>query len=141
VDDINRRLLALLKSDARQPTSLISRKLGISRSTVHSRMLRLEQRGIISGYTVRLSDEYARNQVKAHVQIMVAPKLTPRVSGELSKMPEVTALYSISGAFDMIAILAAETTARLDSVIDEIGNIAGIERTTTSIVLSTKFER
>ena len=141
MDDTNRRLLALLKSNAREPTSSISRKLGISRSTVQSRMQRLEQQGIIGGYTVRLADEYARSQVKAHVLIQVAPKLTPRVSAELNRMPEVSSLYSISGAFDMIAILAAETTSRLDSVIDEIGNIAGIERTTTSIVLSTKFER
>lgn len=141
LDDIDRELLALLKADAREPTSSIARKLGVSRSTVQSRMERLESRGIIGGYTVRLHDDYTRSQVKAHVLITFAPKLAPRVASELKKIPEVTSLYSISGAHDMIAIVAAKDTTRMDEVIDQIGAIPGIDRTTTSIVLSTKFER
>lgn len=141
MDEMDRKLLALLQTDAREPTSSIARKLGVSRSTVQSRITRLEQRGIIGGYTVRLSDDYARARIRAHVLITVAPKLAPRVDAELKKMPEVTSLYSISGVNDLIAIMAAETTSEMDRVIDRIGAIPGIERTTTSIVLSTKFER
>ena len=141
MDEMDRKLLALLQADAREPTSSIARKLGVSRSTVQSRITRLEERGIIGGYTVRLSDDYARARIRAHVLITVAPKLAPRVDAELKKMPEVTSLYSISGVNDLIAIVAAETTSEMDRVIDQIGGIAGIERTTTSIVLSTKFER
>jgi DNA-binding Lrp family transcriptional regulator len=141
MDQMDRQLLALLQANAREPTSSIARKLGISRSTVQSRLIRLEQSGVIGGYTVRLFDEYAQSRVRAHVLLTVAPKLTPRISAELNKIPEVTALYSISGTNDMIAIIAADNTSRLDKLIDEIGNIPGIERTTTSIILSTKFER
>ena len=141
MDQMDRQLLALLQANAREPTSSIARKLGISRSTVQSRLIRLEQSGVIGGYTVRLFDEYAQSRVRAHVLLTVAPKLTPRISAELNKIPEVTALYSISGTYDMIAIIAADNTSRLDKLIDEIGNIPGIERTTTSIILSTKFER
>jgi DNA-binding Lrp family transcriptional regulator len=141
MDQTDRQLLGLLQANAREPTSSIARKLGISRSTVQSRLIRLEQSGVIGGYTVRLFDEYAQSRVKAHVLLTVTPKLTPRISAELNKIPEVTALYSISGIYDMIAIVAADNTSRLDKLIDEIGNISGIERTTTSIILSTKFER
>ena len=141
MDSTDKKLLALLQADAREPTSSIARKLGISRSTVQSRMERLEERGVIGGYTVRLTEDYARARIRAHVLITVAPKLAPRVDAELQKIPEVTSLYSISGANDLIAILAAETTGEMDKILDKIGRISGIERTTTSIVLSTKFER
>lgn len=141
MDEMDKQLLVLLQTNAREPTSSIARKLGVSRSTVQSRITRLEDRKIIGGYTVRLSDDFARAQIRAHVLITVAPKLAPRVDAELKKMPEVTSLYSISGVNDLIAIVAAETTSEMDRVIDRIGAIAGIERTTTSIVLSTKFER
>lgn len=141
MDQTDRTLLALLQANAREPTSSLARKLGISRSTVQSRMERLEARGVIGGYTVRLDEAYAKARIRAHVLIQVAPKLAPRVDAELQKLPEVTSLYSISGANDLIAILAAETTGEMDALLDRIGRINGIERTTTSIVLSTKFER
>ncbi len=141
MDGIDRELLTLLQADAREPTSSIARKLGISRSTVQSRMARLESRGIVGGYTVRLNDAYSRSQVKAHVLITFAPKLAPRIGAELKKIPEVISLYSISGAHDMIAIVAAPDTTHMDEVIDQIGAVPGIDRTTTSVVLSTKFER
>lgn len=141
MDQTDKKLLALLQADARQPTSLIARKLGISRSTVQSRLARLEERKVIGGYTVRLNEDYAKARIQAHVLITVAPKLAPRVDAELQKIPEVTSLYSISGANDLIAILASETTGEMDQILDKIGRIAGIERTTTSIILSTKFER
>lgn len=141
MDETDRKLLALLQADAREPVSSIARKLGVSRSTIQSRIARLEASDVIGGYTVRLADDYARARIRAHVLITVAPKLAPRVDAELKKMPEVTSLYSISGVNDLIAIVAADTTAEMDSVIDSIGRISGIERTTTSIVLSTKFER
>lgn len=141
MDETDKKLLALLQADAREPTSSIARKLGVSRSTIQSRMIRLEERGIIGGYTVRLSDAYAKARIRAHVLITVTPKQAPRVDAELKTMAEVTSLYSISGVNDLIAIVATETTSEMDTVIDRIGRISGIERTTTSIILSTKFER
>lgn len=141
LDENDRRLLSLLQTNSREPTSSLARKLGISRSTVQSRLSRLEQRGVIGGYTVRLDEDYAAARVRAHVLIMATPKLTPRISAELNKMPAVTSLYSISGTYDMIAIISTDNTSQMDRVIDDIGRIQGIERTTTSIILSTKFER
>ena len=141
MDMKDKELLALLQANAREPTSAIARKLGVSRSTVQSRIERLEERGIIGGYTVRLKDTYAEGRIRAHVLIQVAPRHAPRVDAELKKIPELTSLYSVSGVNDLIAIIAAETTTEMDAIIDRIGAISGIERTTTSIVLATKFER
>ncbi|TNE38008.1 MAG: Lrp/AsnC family transcriptional regulator [Alphaproteobacteria bacterium] len=141
LDPKDRELIALLRANGREPTSSLARKLGISRSTVQSRIARLEQKRVIGGFTVRLTEDFESQRVKAHVMLTVAPKLTPRIAKDLEKMPEVTSLYSISGSYDMIAIVTTQNTAEMDQVIDEIGKIQGIERTTTSIILSTKFER
>lgn len=141
LDQKDRELIALLRANGREPTSSLARKLGTSRSTVQSRISRLEQKGVIGGYTVRLTEDFASSRVKAHVMLTVTPKLTPRIAKDLEKMPEVTSLYSISGSYDMIAIVTTQNTAEMDQIIDDIGKIQGIERTTTSIILSTKFER
>lgn len=135
------KLIDLLTMNAREPTASLARKLGLSRSTIQSRLSRLEETGTIAGYTVRLGEAVERSQVKAYVMITVAPKLAGRVSIALRKMIPVRSLQTISGAHDLIAMIATESTAQMDSVIDEIGAIPGIERTTTSIILSTKFER
>jgi DNA-binding Lrp family transcriptional regulator len=141
MDEKDLTLLELLRNNARESTSAIARKLGISRSTVQSRIERLERRGVIGGYTLRLSDEYERGRIKAHVMISVAPKLSSRVAHSLRDITELTALYAVSGPYDLIAVLSSETTERIDSLLDEIGALPGIRRTTSSIILSTKFSR
>ena len=140
-DEQDLKLLELLKTNAREPTSSIARKLGVSRSTIQSRIERLERGGVINGYTLRMSDEYERSRIKAHVMISVAPKLSNRVAHSLRAITELTALYAVSGPYDLIAVLSSETTERIDELLDEIGNLPGIRKTTSSIILSTKFSR
>ncbi|WP_282607217.1 Lrp/AsnC family transcriptional regulator [Pelagibius sp. Alg239-R121] len=141
IDEKDLKLLELLKNNAREPTSSIARKLGVSRSTIQSRIERLERSGIINGYTLRMSDEYERSRIKAHVMISVAPKLSSRVAHSLQAVTELTALYAVSGPYDLIAVLSSETTERIDALLDEIGALPGIRKTTSSIILSTKFSR
>lgn len=141
MDDTDRRLIALLQADARMPTSALARKLALSRSTVQDRMHRLERQGVIGGYTVRFNEDYRSRQIRAHVMMMVEHRKNDAVVSQLKAMPAVTALYTISGAFDLIAVLAAETTDRIDAALDHIGRIPGITRTNSSIILSMKFER
>ncbi|MGP9821211.1 Lrp/AsnC family transcriptional regulator [Salinarimonas sp. NSM] len=139
--DKDRALIALLRENARAPVAEIARRLGVSRTTAQSRIERLERAGIVVGYGARLSADYEAGLVRAHVMIVAAPKLTPAVTKALAAMPEVRRLLSVSGAFDMIAEVAAESVAVLDAVIDRIGTLDGVERTQTSVVLSTRFER
>lgn len=141
IDTTDRQLLSLLTENARAPIAELGRKLGLSRTTVQSRLERLERRGIIAGYTTRLADDYEKGLVRAHVLITAGPKAAPKAEAELRKIPEVQALHSVSGHFDMIAIVAAPSIGELDRLIDRIGALDGVERTMSSIILSTRLQR
>lgn len=139
--DTDDLLLALLREDARASTATLARRLGLSRTTVQGRIERLERRGVIAGYTLKTSDDYEKGLVRAHVLITALPKLSARVELELRRMPAVRMLHSVSGAFDMIAIVAAASIQELDKQIDQIGILEGVERTMSSIILSTRINR
>ena len=91
------RLLALLRRNARESTASLARKLGIARTTVAERIRRLEHDGVINGYTVRVTDAFARHRITAHVLINVNAKLSDRVVRELEASPHVRAVYALSG--------------------------------------------
>ena len=135
------QLLSLLREDARASTAEIARKLGLSRTTVQNRIARLEQQGVIRGYTVRVDDELERNRIRAHISITLRPKQMAAVVKALQGMHEVRVLYSVSGGHDLIALAVTASVGDMDVLTDRIGAIDGVERTTSSIVLSTKFER
>jgi DNA-binding Lrp family transcriptional regulator len=139
--DTDSRLISLLKANAREPTASLARKLGLARSTVQERIARLEREGTIKSYTVRLSEEAERENLHAVVMITTDPKQADRVAAELKRMTEVRSLSAVSGAFDMVAMVETDTTARMDAVIDRIGRAAGVARTVSSIILSEKFRR
>ena len=134
-------LLSLLREDARASTADIARRLGLSRTTVQNRIARLEAQGVIRGYTVRVHDDYEQSRIRAHILITVRPKQMPAVVKALQGVREVRVLYSISGGYDLIARAVAGSVGEMDVLTDAIGAIDGVERTTTSIILSTKFER
>ena len=141
LDDTDRKLLTLLRTDARASVSALARKLDLARSTVQERIARLERTHVITGYTIRSGEDFAERQIAAHVMISVDPKMAASVTADLKKMHEVRFLAAISGTFDMMAEVAAETTAKIDSVLDAIGRLKGVQKTMSSIVLSVKFER
>ncbi|HWK68635.1 MAG TPA: Lrp/AsnC family transcriptional regulator [Rhizobiaceae bacterium] len=139
--EADRALIALLREDARMPTVELARKLGVSRTTAQSRLERLERRGIIEGYGVRLSPDYEQELVKAHVLVTALPKHSASVEAALRGMPAVRTLHSVSGNFDMIVIVESPSIRDLDRVIDDIGALDGVERTASSIILSTRIDR
>jgi DNA-binding Lrp family transcriptional regulator len=141
LDDTDRKLLNLLRADARESVSALARKLDLARSTVQERIARLERSRIITGYTIRSGEDFAERQIAAHVMISVDPKMAASVTADLKKMSEVRSLAAISGTFDMMAEVAAETTAKIDAILDAIGRLKGVQKTMSSIVLSVKFER
>lgn len=141
LDATDRQLIALLRENARASTSSLARSLGLSRTTVQSRIERLERTGVITGYSVRISALQERSAVHAYIMITVKPKHSPRVEADVRKLGEVRVLQSVSGVFDLIAMAATSSITQMDALIDSIGSMDGVERTTSSIVLSTKFER
>jgi DNA-binding Lrp family transcriptional regulator len=141
LDPTDLALLALLRDDARAPTAELARKLKLSRTTVQSRMERLQRQQVIAGYTVVVPDELEADLVRAHVLITLAPKRSGAIEVALRRIPEVRVLHSVSGPFDLIAIVAAASIGELDALIDRIGGLDGVERTTSAIVLSTRIQR
>ncbi|HEY1630313.1 MAG TPA: Lrp/AsnC family transcriptional regulator [Rhizomicrobium sp.] len=139
--DTDSKLISLLKANAREPTASLARKLGLARSTVQERIARLEREKTIKGYTVRLADDADARKLQAVVMISADPKQAERVAVELKRMPEVRSLHAVSGAFDMVAQVEADTPPRMDAVLDRIGRAHGVARTVSSIVLSEKFSR
>ena len=141
MDGIDERLISALRENGRAPTAELARLVGRSRTSVQSRIERLERDGVIIGYSVRLAPEHDLGAVRAHVMIKVGPKEARAVIAALQAIPQVRVLHSVSGDVDLIAVAAAASVAEMDAVIDRIGVLDGVERTTSSIILSTKFER
>ncbi|WP_077034639.1 Lrp/AsnC family transcriptional regulator [Pelomonas sp. KK5] len=140
-DDKDRQLVALLQANARESTANLARKLGIARTTVVARLARLEASGTIVGYTARLGSDAADRGVQAFVGITVQPKAGREVVKRLGRFPELRQLASVSGEFDYMAVLKAESTMRLDALLDEIGEIEGVIKTTSSVVLALRVDR
>ncbi|KLJ01725.1 Lrp/AsnC family transcriptional regulator [Luteimonas sp. FCS-9] len=135
------RLLSLLRENARLSTAEIARRLGLSRTTVQSRIERLERDGVIGGYTVRVRDDFEQGHIRAQIMISVRPRQMTPVVTALRAIDAVRALHSVSGPYDLIALGVVPTVADMDVLTDRIGCLEGVERTTSSIILSTKFER
>lgn len=135
------QLLNALRQDARVSISKLARELNLSRTTVQSRISRLEQSGVIKRYLVELGEDFNASLVYAHVSIKCKQKLTGLTVAALSVIGEVFELLAISGEYDLLAVVKAESLAKLNQVIDVIGELDGVERTNTAIVLETKFKR
>lgn len=140
-DSLDRELIVLLQVNARENVANLGRKLGVARTTVLARLARLESSGAIVGYTVRLGSEAGEQGVQAYVGISINPKLQRDVIRRLAKLPELRQLASVSGEFDYMAMLRAPSTVRLDALLDEIGEMEGVVRTTSSVVLAIRVDR
>jgi DNA-binding Lrp family transcriptional regulator len=134
-------LIALLKSDSREPVASLARKLGLSRTTVQDRLKRLQESGVIASYTIRLSRETEQGGMRAFVTLAVEPRRQVEVGKQLARFPQIETLHTVSGKFDLIAQVKASSSEAMDQLIDSIGQIAGITRIETSVILSTKLDR
>jgi DNA-binding Lrp family transcriptional regulator len=140
LDVIDVKLLDMLKENAREPTASLARRLNLSRSAVQDRMARLERDGVIAGYTVTLGADVPEDRLQAIVRFTVDPKHNAEIIRRISAISEAKSCYSVSGAFDLIVMVGADSAVRLNQVLQEFGEIEGVERTTSSIVLDAAFE-
>ena len=140
-DRVDRELIALLQANARESTANLARKLGVARTTIVARLARLETEAVIVGYTVRLGSDAADRGMQAYVGISVGPKASREVVKRLTRLPELRQLASVSGEYDYMALLRAESTMRLDELLDEIREIEGVIKTTTSVLLALRVDR
>jgi|ERR1017187_2427837 DNA-binding Lrp family transcriptional regulator len=141
LDDKDRQLLGLLRQDARLATAALARELGVARTTVVERLKRLRKSGVIAGYTVRLNSELRKRVLRVHALLNIDAKKSDAVVTALRDISQVRAVFAISGAMDCLALIEADTTDEIDSVLDAIGSIQGVAKTQSSLVLSVKFDR
>ena len=141
MDETDRCLIDLLRADARAPAARLGRVLGLSRTTVQSRLERLERTGVIAGYTVTLAESHEAGRIQAYVMMTVSPRRANDVAAAARGMSAVRRLQAVSGPFDLVAAIATGSVAEMDAAIDALGAIPGVERTTSSIVLASKIDR
>jgi DNA-binding Lrp family transcriptional regulator len=141
LDELDLKIITHLQDDARMSTARLAKEIGVARTTVISRIARLERDGVIAGYSLRLSREVIDGLVQAFVGITVESRSGPDVIRKLAKIVEIQTLCSVSGEFDYMLLLQAPSPARLDRLLDEIGSIEGVARTRSSVILSRKIER
>lgn len=139
--DKDLELIDLLRHDARMSVTDIADRLGVSRSTAQKRLELLKKRGVIASYTVVLSEAFLKSQVRAHVSFVVTPNKTLSVIDAMKKIRAVEEIHSVSGDSDLVAELSAPNVSALDDAIEVLIGIDGVERTRTSVILSTKFKR
>ena len=137
MDDIDRQLIALLRDDARMPVATLAKKLRVARATVQNRLSRLLQDGAIVGFTVRLRPEAEAHRIRAIMSIEIEGNYGDDVRRVLRGMPNVVALHTTNGRWDMMAELRTDTLESFDSVLNTIRQVDGIANTETSILLST----
>ena len=137
MDEIDQKLMSLLRQDARLTVAALASKLQVSRGTVTNRIRRLEDEGVIVGYTVRLRPDVQHNEIKAWMSIAVDGNQTRTVIASLLGEPGVATLHDTNGRWDLLAELRAETLQELAKVLERIRLLKGISNTETSIHLET----
>ena len=141
MDDLDRALIAQLRADARLPLATLARRLKVARTTVQTRLERLEASGVIVGYTVRLAEGGAGAMIRASCLLTVEPRAQAAILARLRALPEVERAHTTSGRFDLLVEIAAQGTAALDQVLDALGAIPGVRASESLIHLSTRIDR
>ena len=140
MDETDTRLIGLLQENARMPVADLARALGLARTTVQARLERLETKGLITGYTVRLGGAMAP-KLRATILLQIEPRSGPGVLSHLRALSGVIAVHTTSGRFDMLVEAIAEPTEALDALVDDIVEARGVMRSESLVQLSTKLDR
>ena len=137
IDDTDRRLIAELRDDARAPISTLAARLHLTRATVRARLDRLVETGVIRRFAIDLAIEHEPAAVRAMMTIELQGRLSRAVIGALTKMPEITALHTTNGAWDLVAEIRVAALPDLDRVLREVRAVQGVANSETSILLDT----
>ena len=137
MDDIDRQLIAVLRDDARTAVATLAKRLGVSRGTVQNRIDRMMREGAILGFTLRLPPETDAHRVRAVMAIAIEGERSSAVMAALRGFPEIEAVHTTNGRWDLMAELNAESLAAFSQALDDIRRIKGITTTETSLLLAT----
>ncbi|MFC4625868.1 Lrp/AsnC family transcriptional regulator [Daeguia caeni] len=137
MDELDKKLVTVLRHNARRSISDIAMDLGVSRATVRARMERLEKNGDILGYTVILRSDAVDLPVRGIMMIEIEGNVADRVVKALGGFSEVSAIHTTNGRFDLVVELGAATLTDLDAVLRRIRLVPGIKASETNLLLAT----
>lgn len=137
MDDLDQRLITLLRHNGRRSVSDLALELGVSRATVRARMERLERSGDIVGYTVILRADAVSLPVRGIMLIEVEGRAADRVVDALGGFPEVSAIHTTNGKWDLIVELGAANLSDFDGILRRIRLIPGVTASETNLLLAT----
>jgi DNA-binding Lrp family transcriptional regulator len=137
MDDLDRRLLALLRLNAREPAAALAKRLKVSRATVQNRIARLLERGVIQGFTIRTRPDAEQGRVRAIMCIAIEGERSQKVVRALQGFAEVRGIHTTNGRWDLVAELDTATLADFSKALDQIRMIEGIAATETSLLLAS----
>ncbi len=138
MDDLDRRLVALLSEDARLPVKTIAGRLGIARNTVEARLSRLRASSVIAGFTVRLGPAAAEDRVRAVMMVSVASKRPEEVMVSLSKLVGVSMVHTTNGRWDLIAELNCADLRAFDRLLSDARTVDGVSETESCLLLTSR---
>jgi len=138
VDDVDIRLIAALRRDARRSVSELAHEIGVSRATVRARMDRMIESGQIVGFTVQMKGDLQDQPIRAIMLIEVEGKSSDQVVQRLGGMPEIMAIHSTNGRWDLIAEIGSSDLPSFDETLRRIRLVEGISGTETNLLLSTR---
>ena len=137
LDELDRRLVALLRTDGRAPVTTLARQLGVTRATVNTRLDRLVESGVVLGFTVRTKDEHDVDDVRAISLIEVEGRTTSEVIKALRGVPEIESLHTTNGGWDLVAEIRCDSLAAFDRVLGRIRSVDGVINSESSLLLNS----
>ncbi len=135
MDERDKAILRILQRNARTPFSRIAAALGVSEATIHLRVRRLREAGVIRGFHAILDPVKAGLPEEAYVFVRTEPAARRRVAAALAGLRGVYEVYEVSGEYQLLAKLRARGREELANIIDEVGSVPGVSATRTIYVL------
>lgn len=139
MNELDLRLIALLKRDARMTVTQMSHELNASRITIDSHIKKLEDTGVIKGYTVKLGSEEFRHKISGWILINAEANQEETAIAKMIEMPELTRLHTTNGKWDLAAEIQTKTLEEFDRAISRLRQIPGVTETETSLLLSSRI--
>ena len=135
MDKFDQAIVSLLTQNARLPLAQIGRDIGLSRTSVAERLQRLEETGIIAGYTIRAASNNLPGTVNAYFQMTFSPFKLDRLTRYITEIPEIQSCHALSGEIDLIAYAEAESMERLNQIRSKLEQLPDLQRLLTCPVL------
>lgn len=137
LSELDRRLISELRRDGRAPVSALADRLKVSRATVTKRIDKLTAEGVIVGFSVRVRDPGETGEVRAVSFIELYGRATSQVIAELRGYPEITALHTTNGGWDLVAEISCTDLQEFDILLTRLRGIQGVMNSETSLLLSS----